>query len=174
MTYPSRRSGFTVVELLVALSLFSIVTAVATGAFIRALRTQRQLVAFAAANSNVSLVLEQMAREIRVGSDFQSPNMSELHLTNARGEHVTYEFEEGELGGRIERTVEGTSGQGTQQLTAENVNIRYLEFRLSTADPEDGYPARVVIAIAVSPLEQGLGTSVVRIQTTVSARSLGT
>ena len=58
-------SGFTLVELLVAIGVFSILISVAVGTFARALRTQRQTAALIAANSNASLVLEQMAREIR-------------------------------------------------------------------------------------------------------------
>jgi prepilin-type N-terminal cleavage/methylation domain-containing protein len=165
-----RRSGFTVVELLVSLSLFAIVVSIATGAFIRALRTQRQLVAFAAANSNVSLVLEQMAREIRVSKDFAGTDTA-LSFTNARGEAVTYAFQDNGTSGSIMRTVDN---QGTLQLTAENVNVRDLRFRLQFAQEDDGYPARVTVSLSISPIELGISTSVVRIQTTVSARSLAT
>lgn len=166
----SRRSGFTIVELLVAMTVFSIVISIATGAFIRALRTQRQLVSFAAANSNVSLVLEQMAREIRVGRDFTQSDEKQLSFTNGRGEAVTYSYETGEAGG-IYREV-GTNR--AQQLTADNVDVRDLRFILRFSDPEDAYPARVTIGIAVSPKELGVAASVIRVQTTVSARNLGT
>jgi prepilin-type N-terminal cleavage/methylation domain-containing protein len=166
----SRRSGFTLVELLVAMTVFSIVIAIATGAFIRALRTQRQLVAFAAANSNVSLVLEQIAREIRVGRDFRQSSDTEITFTNARGEEVTYSFEASGTGSILR------SGgvAGPQQLTANIVDVRDLRFILNFSEDDDFYPARVTIAIAVAPKEIGVSTSVVRVQTTVSARNIGT
>ncbi len=46
------RAGFTLVELLVAIALFSIAVSVAVGGFVRVLRTQRQIVALIAANSS--------------------------------------------------------------------------------------------------------------------------
>ncbi len=60
-------SGFTLVELLVAIALFTIIVGVAVGGFTNALRTQRQVSSLIATQSNVSLALEQIAREIRTG-----------------------------------------------------------------------------------------------------------
>jgi prepilin-type N-terminal cleavage/methylation domain-containing protein len=164
-----RTSGFTLVELLVAMAVFAIVISVATGAFIRALRTQRQLTSFAAANSNVSLMLEQMAREIRVGSSFSQTDPTRITFTNGRGEQVTYSYDS-----ERKAVARAIDAQPAQMLTSENVDVRNLEFQLQFADPHDGYPARITIVTAVSPKEQGVDTSVIRIQTTVSARSLGT
>ena len=164
----SRRAGFTLVELLVAMTLFSVVIAVATGGFIRALRTQRQLVSFASANSNLSLVLEQMAREIRVGRDFQQGSETSLGFTNGRGEAVTYAYD------RDAEAIERTVGEGRPQpLTSENVAIKDLRFLLQFPG-EDAYPARVTVDAAVSPREIGVSSAVVHIQTTVSARNIGT
>jgi prepilin-type N-terminal cleavage/methylation domain-containing protein len=61
------RKGFTLVEVLVAMGIFVIVIAIATGGFVNSLRTQRQVASLISAQSNASLVLEQMAREIRTG-----------------------------------------------------------------------------------------------------------
>ncbi len=165
----NRRSGFTLVELLVAMAVFAVVISIATGAFIRALRTQRQLVSFAAANSNISLVLEQIAREMRVGSEFRQDARTNLSFTNGKGEVVTYSYDE------TNETIFRTIGTGTpQQLTSDNVAIKQLEFLLQSAAPDDGYPARVTITVGVSPKEVGVNSSIVRIQTTVSARNIGT
>lgn len=59
--------GFTLVEILVAMGVFTIVIAIATAGFVNSLRTQRQVASLISAQSNASLVLEQMAREIRTG-----------------------------------------------------------------------------------------------------------
>jgi prepilin-type N-terminal cleavage/methylation domain-containing protein len=61
------RSGFTLIELLVAIGLFTIIVAIAVGGFTNALRTQRQVSSLIATQSNVSLALEQITREIRTG-----------------------------------------------------------------------------------------------------------
>jgi prepilin-type N-terminal cleavage/methylation domain-containing protein len=65
--HQSNKKGFTLIELLVSIGIFSIVVAIATGGFVNSLRTQRQVSSLISAQSNASLVLEQMAREIRTG-----------------------------------------------------------------------------------------------------------
>jgi prepilin-type N-terminal cleavage/methylation domain-containing protein len=63
----SSQRGFTLIEVLVAIGVFSIVVAIATGGFVNSLRTQRQVASLISTQSNASLVLEQMAREMRTG-----------------------------------------------------------------------------------------------------------
>jgi prepilin-type N-terminal cleavage/methylation domain-containing protein len=163
-----KRKGFTLVELLVAMAVFSIVVSVATGAFIRALRTQRQLVSFASANSNVSLVLEQIAREVRVGRSFEQTGTDTISFVNGRGQTVVYTYDVGI--GAITKTVDN---QAAQPLTSENVLIRDLQF-VTQYLGDDAYPARITVLVSVSPQEVGIDTSVVRIQSTISARNIGT
>ena len=61
------KKGFTLVELMVTVSLFAIIITIAVGGFTNAIRTQRQVSSLISAQSNVSLVLEQMARQFRTG-----------------------------------------------------------------------------------------------------------
>lgn len=60
-------AGFTLVEMLITIALFTIIIAIAVGGFTNALRTQRQVSSLISAQSNVSLALEQMTREARTG-----------------------------------------------------------------------------------------------------------
>src|SRR6185369_6212596 len=93
--------GFTLIELLVAVSLFAIAVAIAAGGFVRALRTQRQLIALISANSSASLAIEQMAREMRTGFGFGCTAVAgvcdQISFTNASGEEVRYYSEDGVL-----------------------------------------------------------------------------
>ena len=59
--------GFTLAELLVAIGVFSVLMAIGVGGFVHALHTQREVAALIASQSNASIALEQMAREIRTG-----------------------------------------------------------------------------------------------------------
>jgi prepilin-type N-terminal cleavage/methylation domain-containing protein len=178
----SSSRAFTLVELLIAIGLFSIVITIAMGGFVRALRSQRQVVALIAANSNVSLVMEQMSREMRTGYYFCEATLitpctsdnSNISFLNGKGENIVYYSEASPSGnGRIFRAVNG--GQGSQ-LTADNVNIRNLKFNLlgGVNDPPN-YPARVVIRASVSPAGNSFNVSdvVTSIQTSVSTRGFG-
>lgn len=183
-----KKQGFTLIELLVSLGLFAIIVAIAIGGLTRALRSQRQVASLLAASSNVSLVLEQMAREMRTGFDFYCdrgdpsqpcPIVSEVTFTNSSGEVVTYCLENGaiERGVDIEGLGVACGGSGFEPITGDNVTIQYLNFLLlgngsSFRDNPDGFPPRVTIAIGVSPKEATIADRVLSLQTTVTSRLL--
>ena len=60
------RKGFTLIELMVAVSLFAIIVGIAVGGFANALHTQHEVTLLLAVQSNATLAFEQMAREIRM------------------------------------------------------------------------------------------------------------
>jgi type II secretory pathway pseudopilin PulG len=61
------KAGFTLVETLVSVGIFMILVTIAVGGFVQALHTQGEVTQLISAQSNVSLGVEQMAREIRTG-----------------------------------------------------------------------------------------------------------
>ncbi len=164
--------GFTLIELLVAIGLFSVVTSIAVGGFTNALRSQRQTAGLLSANSNVSLVIEQMTREIRTGYDFCTavacPLRTELRFTSARGEKIAYQLNDG----AIERQAIPVGGGITpfERITGDNVKVTHLEFYLSGNLPRDGLQPRITIDVGVSSKEYGLSGNVVNLQTTISPR----
>ncbi len=158
------RAGFTLVELLVAITLFSIVISIAVGGFVRALRTQRQIISLIAANSNASLAIEQMARELRTGKNLVCDNGARfcdaLTFQNADNDTVVYLVEDGVL----ERKV--NSGE-PQPFTAANVRIPYAHFSVPDTNPD-----RVTISLGVGVYNPELEENITNIQTTVSSRAL--
>jgi len=159
----NKRKGFTMVELLVSMSLFVIVISITSGVFIRSLRTQRISVALIAANSNVSLAIEQMAREMRTGQNFSVSGGSEISFTNASGEAVVYRL----ANSAIERRI-GTGDY--KKITASNVVIENLNFTLLS---DSSYSPRITITIGVSPANVSVSGIVINLQTTVSSRIIG-
>src|SRR5438128_740333 len=118
------KEGFTLIELVIALALFSTVVMIAAGGFVRALRTQRQLSAFASVNGNMGLVLEQMAREIRTGINFSngtdgSPGV--LSFINSQGIAVTYCLD----GDILKRTTGGSVCSSGDAVTAGNILVQH-------------------------------------------------
>ncbi|MFH0890679.1 MAG: type II secretion system protein [Candidatus Liptonbacteria bacterium] len=158
------RAGFGLAETLVAIGLFSIIVTIAVGGFSRALRSQRQAAALLLANSNVSITIEQMAREMRTGYNFTpGTGISEMSFTNARGERIYYKSEDNAVQRKI--------GLGSyEKITADNVVVQHLGFDLSGYQSGDGKQPRVTVTLGVSTKEVDLSGNIINLQTTISPR----
>ena len=170
------RGGFTLLELVVALGIFIIITTIAVGGFVGALRTQRQVAALISANNNVSLVIEQMAREMRTGRNFYlapdgSPynppsSLTTLSFYNGYGELVTYRKNPSNT--FIERR--GSAGGNFERITGLGAFVWNLTFLTNYYPKNDNWPTRVTILVGVSATESGIAEGIVRLHTTVSSR----
>jgi len=189
------KKAFTLIELLVAIGVFSILVAIGVGGFVNALHTQRQIAGFIAAQSNASVALEQMAREMRTGFLFchdpgdPNPNATcfpSCTVTNVSGltsvwtcngimdfynvsnENVDYALQNGELA----RSVTGASGY--TPITGSNIKVTSLVFTLFGSIEGDNWNPRVTISLGVSPSssDPALASDVLHLQTTVSARQI--
>lgn len=187
------KKGFTLVEILVAIGLFSIVIAIAVGGFANALHAQREVEALVASQSNASLALEQMAREVRSGYFFCSTTSttlasgplstcgcqvsidgsvwtcSALNFNNTDGQNVTYDHTQG---GTLEKKI----GNGpSQSITSDNIAVKNLTFTIFGALYSDGWDPRITIAMSVAPssTDPALANNPLNLQTTVSARDCG-
>jgi prepilin-type N-terminal cleavage/methylation domain-containing protein len=161
----NKNKAFTIIELLVAMGLFAIFVVMASGGFVRALRTQRSIVALIAANDNASLSLEQMAREIRTGSNF-SLSGNDLIFFNAYNIQVTYRLN------RSTNIVEKGENGDFKPLTASNVKINVLKFYLTGQLAGDGFPPRITTILNASPNIPTTQNISANFQTTISARNL--
>jgi len=207
--------GFTIIEIMVAVSMFLILASFAIGGFVRIMRIQRQVSAIVASDSNVNLAIEQMAREMRTGSHFctqenywsdcpidASPasNLTSICFLNGLRQTVVYGYDAMEK--RITRGVSDSgsfitpgeqcdvAAEGAQPITGSNARVEYLLFRLfghwsssednipGNATPSEvdaitpDYPPKITIAVGVTPNtnDPQIGSSVLNLQTTVSAR----
>ena len=172
--------GFTLLELMVSLGLFIIVVTLAVGGFVGALRSQRQVAALISANNNVSLALEQMAREIRTGRNFCDPRPAimttcpahVLVFYNAEGDRITYR-KDINGGAFIERGDFNGASTVFKRITGVGAFVWSLDFFVSgdiNNDPGNVWPARVTIVIGVSAKEPAISGGVIRLQTTISSR----
>jgi prepilin-type N-terminal cleavage/methylation domain-containing protein len=159
------KKGFTLPELLVAMGLFLIVVTIATGAFVQSLRTQRSAIELIAVNDNANIILEQMAREIRTGTGFSSPNTSELRFTNYLGQAVVYRH--GTVSGTVERSIGGIS---FEPLTATNVRVKRLIFATSGTGASDKLQPRITVSLGISGKSPALRDVSTDVQTTISPR----
>jgi prepilin-type N-terminal cleavage/methylation domain-containing protein len=172
------QAGFTLIEMMVAMTLFAVVVSIAAGGFVQALRTQRQTMALMAANDAMSFTVEQISREIRTGRDFSVANGgSELLFTNSKGQGVAYCFRDNTYSdpnaqntvGRAVIDAPPASCAAAKTISADTVRVRDLNFQLLN-DPL--FPPRVTLVFAVSPKsEPGVKDAVYHLQSTVSARN---
>lgn len=177
------RKGFTIIELLVTIGLFSVIVAIAAGGFTSALRAQRQVAALISAQANAGLALEQIAREARTGYLFCHDTSgvptcsctvsvdvwtcSELNFINGYGTEVNYAIADGGL-------TKKESGGAAQPVTSDNVFVSNLTFRLFGHQEGDHWTPRITILMGVSPssTDPVLRANVLNLQTTVSARTI--
>ena len=158
---------------MVSLGIFSVAMLLVVGGFIRSLRTERQSSAFTYVNNNMSIVIEQMAREIRTGFNFcingnSCPSSSVLSFVNSSGNTITYCLENG----AVNRII-GSNCIPGQEITSSKVSIDYLTFIISGNQDDDGYPPRVTVLIGAKPKDQSSSMYNVNFQTTVSSRIIG-
>lgn len=171
--------GFTLIEVLVALVLFSFVIAIAMGIFFNALRNQRSALALMAANDNAESALEQMAREMRTSNSFTLSSGAttftlpsgitggdSIDFINARGISVTYSFNA--TTGTIERQEAGSPNP--LAITGSNVLVKRLNFILNDGTPPGTSLTRVTIALEVAPAQKNIQSISTNIQMTVSPR----
>lgn len=174
-----KNSGFTIVELIVAIAVFLGVVATASGIFIRSFRTQRLVTDMMAIQSNSSLALEQIMREIRFGYNFEICNSGTCNSTGGFGDSlkftrvrgaatvpVIYEWDQTAFG--IKRT-EGTSPFSL--LTASGVKVNKLSFYLFPR--ANGLaPWRISLFMNVGSRTELVPENTMNLETTVGARIL--
>ena len=167
MNQESRNSsGFTLVELVVAMSVFVVAITFASGIFIQGIQSQRNVTKLIVVNNEMSVALERIAREVRVGYMFNAPSLNELtfRIQGEDGEdekHVTYSLVDG-----VVSRDDGVS----RDLTGRNVEVTDLKFSIARGDDTLCSPWRITVSLQVKP--SGSDATPIAIQTTVSSRVL--
>jgi type II secretory pathway pseudopilin PulG len=161
--------GFTIIELIVAIASFIIILSITLGGFTGALKTQRQTIGLINANNNASLILEQMAREIRTGYNFPNSTTQELKFTNSEGKNVCYK----QNGTAIVKGIDTGSGCSSyKKITADDVEVKYLNFMITGENPSDNKQPFITILMGISSQEASVKGIVVNLQTSISPRPL--
>jgi len=170
--------GFTLVEMMVSMLIFSIIVGVVTGLFVSAIRLQKYNLAYQQLLNQTSYAMEYMARAIRMarkddgtcgfsGKNYQWTDNS-IEFQTYDGECQTFYLDLGN--GLIKATKTGENGYNDIPLTSDNFRVKSLNFKVSGDDPGDGFQPRVTIFIEI----EGRGRSPqprIEIQTTISQRN---
>ena len=143
------RAGFTLIELIVAIGLFSLVMLLSSGAYLMMLGVNRQAQGIATGIDSLSFALESMTRDIRTGSSYDCGGLGDcpngattFSFKDKDGVSVSYSLS----GSALMRTIGGT--QNT--LTDPSVTISSLMFYAfgTPRAPSDYQQARVTIIVS--------------------------
>ncbi len=155
-------AGMTLMELMISLALFSIVTVIATSIFIQIIKTSRLTAQKSAAIDNTVTAMEQLAREVRTGKDF-SPSVplnatlrDNFSFVNYKNQNITYRFRAGIL----YKTIDGTEYQMT---SSDIITSGYFIVNDNSGDTT---PRVTISMVAKNSKEIVLS----RAQTTIDAR----
>lgn len=158
------KSGFSLIEMIVAVGVFLFVITISLTAFLNISDIQRKAEALRIINDNLNFSLETMMKEIRAGSGY-GVGGSSLSITNIDGKQVIYRLNNE----RIERKV---NGNPFIALTAPEVNITTLLFVVDGAGSSDGLQPRVTIVLTGTAGEKEKVKTKLYLQTTISQRKI--
>lgn len=153
-----KKNGYSLIEMLVAMSIFVIVSGLLAGLFFTSLQIQRRTFVSRDLQDNARFIFDLLSKEIRTGINFSQSSSTNLTFTNDRGQPVTYNL----AGNAIQRN--------SATLTSSGITVNLLNFTLTGQGFNDGQP-KVSIVLKMSSVS-GLNLPPLEVQTTISPRQL--
>ena len=163
------KSGFTLIEMLVSLAIFSFVMVATTSVLLSVVDANHKAQGLQTAIDNVSLALESMTRNLRTGNQYgditglstgncQSPGQTGVAFIDHNGVPTQYYLSNG--------AIDISQNNSSSAMTAPGIEIDRLCFYISGTTPGDQIQPRILITLGgiVSP------TSVAGAQTKTTSR----
>lgn len=191
------KKGFTLVEMIVSIGLFTIVLFIASSAFLAVLNADRKSRATRTALDNLNLSLEDMSRRIKTGttyhcggeptgvSDCADPGNIALAITDQNDERVIYKLGEGNGAVTTGNSASGcgnASFSATQgclvrdkagtalAVTGKDIDINFVRFVVNGTAPFPNPVQPYVTVLIEGVTTAGKITSGFRLQTTITQR----
>lgn len=177
------RGGFTLIEILISITIFAIVMVVAVGALVTIIDANRKSHSTQLAVNNVNAAVDHMSWEIRNGSDYycideDGDPITDPNNCDAGDDIQAFGFKASDgsdrqyklVNGRIQRIINDGDTLQTADLTshAEEVTISKLNFSLM-GNGEDAQPAVTITVEGIAGVNEKTDSHF-NIQTTVSER----
>ncbi len=166
-------NGFTLIEMIVAVSIFTIVVFISIGALLSISDANRKANILRSVMDNLNFAMENMARSVRTGNGYLcngvgncSGGKDNFTFTNQEGKPVTYSFYETNGKGTIEIS---KNGGNNLRITSPEVDIDKLTFYVSGVGTDGKQPKVTITIIGTAGIKDKFKTSF-SIQTTVSQR----
>ena len=152
---PQLVSGFTLVEMIVAVSVFVVVMVSGIGALVSMIDANRKAQSLRIVMDNLNFALENMTRNMRVGVDYHCGSIGNLNtprdcavdgdsfiaFTDSDGDRIIFRLN----GGRIEKSEDlGSSFLG---ITAPEITVEELKFFVKGSLEGDGLQPKVLVIV---------------------------
>lgn len=194
-----KKKGFTLIEMMVAVTVFSIVMTIATGAIFSIVSAYKTSQALKSVMDNLSSALDTMSRDIRYGTIYNCGNTSgdftqsascsdggdtkfafvaRPTLADPNGAHVIYEFQidssSGDNPGSIYKCINNNLPENCIPLTAPEVHITDMHFYVQGAGALEAAQPKLLITISgyAQAGSNQANRALFNIETMVSQRSL--
>ena len=138
-------SGFTLVEMIVAVGIFAIVITLASGSYLTMMSANRQAQAVATGINNLSFGLEVMTRDIRTGHNYPiggSPSDT-FTFKNSTGHTTQYSL----VNGVLLRSIDSGAAIPLTDSSVTITNLRFYWFDTQTQAQGNTGQARVIVTI---------------------------
>ena len=172
------KRGFTLIELMVAVTFFALVIGSATGLFISAVRSQAKALAVQKLLDESSYVIEYMGRALRMAQK-DTDGMTCLtavgsgynYEVNATGDSIKFiNYQDICQKFYLDNYQLKENKGGILELTSNKLKISSLQFHLSGAAQTDSLQPRATISMTIR--KAGVTGPGIKIQTTISQRNL--
>ena len=172
------KKGFTLIELMVSMAIFSIVMVSIIDLFGSGIQTQKKSIALQTLSDTTSYAIEYMDRTIRMakkdltgdyipaGCNFVNPedNLTKIRFLNYNKEDQWFILEDGQIKEKKGLATEFTA------LTPDIFQVNKLSFELSGQCQTDDFQPKVTIILEIRTKE--IKPQTLNIQTTISQRDL--
>jgi len=157
----NKNKGFTLVEILVGVSIFVLVTSTAVGLIMTSIQSQRKAIAIQEAQENGRYLLQFMAKEIR---------MSQVNTLD--GQTQILNIDHSDFGNIIYRITNGQVLRNNQPISSDNIQVDGW-FYIDGRSEDDYQQPKVTITLKIERTGQKSeeATSII-LQTTTSQRNL--
>jgi len=160
-----REAGFTIIEMIVAVAIFSVIMVVAVGALLSVISANRKAQSLQSIVNNLNLSLEEMVRTIRVGTTYHCGSSGDKTATQDcpdLGEsYLAFEHSGGDplsiqdqyvyrltTDNQIERSISGINDSEFSPVTAPEAVIEQLTFYVTGTENNDNLQPRVIIIVS--------------------------
>jgi len=172
-----KSEGFTLIEMIVSVSIFTIVVFVGVGALLNISDANRKSNAIRAVMDNLNFSMESMGRNIRTGYSYSCSDSgvgsgncptggNQIDFTDQDGIEVKYRYDSTNKGIMISE-----NGGPFLNITAPEVRIEDLTFYVTGVGADDRQPKVVISINGVAGLKEKHQTSFT-VQTTISQRAV--